>query len=109
MLFVCVHNAGRSQMAAALMSHMAGGHVQVRLWMADPMVPADFVGLRDYGGADGKTYEYRLYGQPDHPDGGEWEGRSVGGGLSRRTTTSKSTAWAWPPLSAICSCGRSAL
>ncbi len=30
MLFVCVHNAGRSQMAAALLDRRAGGRVQVR-------------------------------------------------------------------------------
>jgi arsenate reductase len=29
-LFVCVHNAGRSQMAAALLDHHAGGLVHVR-------------------------------------------------------------------------------
>jgi arsenate reductase len=29
-LFVCVHNAGRSQMAAALLEHHAGGLVRVR-------------------------------------------------------------------------------
>jgi arsenate reductase (thioredoxin) len=29
-LFVCVHNAGRSQMAAALLSRMAGGRIEVR-------------------------------------------------------------------------------
>jgi arsenate reductase len=29
-LFVCVHNAGRSQAAAALMDHHAGGRVRVR-------------------------------------------------------------------------------
>lgn len=29
-LFVCVHNAGRSQMGAALLAHRAAGHVQVR-------------------------------------------------------------------------------
>ena len=29
-LFVCVHNAGRSQMAAALLQHHAGGRVIVR-------------------------------------------------------------------------------
>ena len=28
-LFVCVHNAGRSQMAAALLDHEAHGRVQV--------------------------------------------------------------------------------
>jgi arsenate reductase len=29
-LFVCVHNAGRSQMAAALLTHYAAGRVEVR-------------------------------------------------------------------------------
>ena len=29
-LFVCVHNAGRSQMAAALLNHYAAGRVEVR-------------------------------------------------------------------------------
>ncbi|MEU1523810.1 arsenate reductase ArsC [Nocardia rhamnosiphila] len=29
-LFVCVHNAGRSQMAAAFLTHLAGNRVQVR-------------------------------------------------------------------------------
>ena len=29
-LFVCVHNAGRSQMAAALLNHHAAGRVRVR-------------------------------------------------------------------------------
>ena len=29
-LFVCVHNAGRSQMAAGLLDHLAGGRVRVR-------------------------------------------------------------------------------
>jgi arsenate reductase (thioredoxin) len=28
-LFVCVHNAGRSQMAAGFMSHLSGGRVEV--------------------------------------------------------------------------------
>jgi len=29
-LFVCVHNAGRSQMAAAYLGHLSGGAVEVR-------------------------------------------------------------------------------
>ncbi|MGH2731690.1 MAG: arsenate reductase ArsC, partial [Actinomycetota bacterium] len=29
-LFVCVHNAGRSQMAAALLDHLGEGRVHVR-------------------------------------------------------------------------------
>jgi protein-tyrosine-phosphatase len=39
-LFVCVHNAGRSQMAAALLAHRAQGRVQVR---SAGSAPADAV------------------------------------------------------------------
>ncbi|WP_258341691.1 arsenate reductase ArsC [Saccharopolyspora gregorii] len=35
-LFVCVHNAGRSQMAAALLQHRAHGEVVVRSAGSDP-------------------------------------------------------------------------
>jgi protein-tyrosine-phosphatase len=35
-LFVCVHNAGRSQMAAALLDRMAEGHVSVRSAGSEP-------------------------------------------------------------------------
>jgi arsenate reductase (thioredoxin) len=35
-LFVCVHNAGRSQMAAALLDHHANGRVRVRSAGSDP-------------------------------------------------------------------------
>jgi arsenate reductase len=39
-LFVCVHNAGRSQMAAALLAHHAGDRVEVR---SAGSAPADTV------------------------------------------------------------------
>ncbi|TMD35541.1 MAG: arsenate reductase ArsC [Chloroflexi bacterium] len=35
-LFVCVHNAGRSQMAAALLNQQAGGRVRVRSAGSEP-------------------------------------------------------------------------
>jgi arsenate reductase (thioredoxin) len=35
-LFVCVHNAGRSQMAAALLDHLGEGRVRVRSAGSDP-------------------------------------------------------------------------
>jgi arsenate reductase (thioredoxin) len=35
-LFVCVHNAGRSQMAAALLDHHANGKILVRSAGSDP-------------------------------------------------------------------------
>jgi protein-tyrosine-phosphatase len=35
-LFVCVHNAGRSQMAAALLARLAGDRVRVRSAGTDP-------------------------------------------------------------------------
>ncbi|WP_405742092.1 arsenate reductase ArsC [Streptomyces sp. NBC_01525] len=38
--FVCVHNAGRSQMAAAFLAYLAGGRVQVR---SAGSAPADSV------------------------------------------------------------------
>lgn len=39
-LFVCVHNAGRSQMAAAFLTHLAGDKVEVR---SAGSAPADTV------------------------------------------------------------------
>ncbi|MFC9879454.1 arsenate reductase ArsC [Streptomyces libani] len=39
-LFVCVHNAGRSQMAAAFLTHLAQGRVEVR---SAGSAPADAV------------------------------------------------------------------
>ncbi|MET9942830.1 arsenate reductase ArsC, partial [Streptomyces halstedii] len=39
-LFVCVHNAGRSQMAAAFLTHLAEGRVEVR---SAGSAPADTV------------------------------------------------------------------
>ena len=39
-LFVCVHNAGRSQMAAAFLAHLAGDQVEVR---SAGSAPADAV------------------------------------------------------------------
>lgn len=35
-MFVCVHNAGRSQMAAGLLSHLAGDRIEVRSAGTEP-------------------------------------------------------------------------
>ena len=35
-LFVCVHNAGRSQMAAGFLTHLAAGRIEVRSAGSDP-------------------------------------------------------------------------
>lgn len=35
-LFVCVHNAGRSQMAAGYLQHLAGGNIDVRSAGSEP-------------------------------------------------------------------------
>jgi arsenate reductase len=35
-LFVCVHNAGRSQMAAGYLTHLAGGSIEVRSAGSEP-------------------------------------------------------------------------
>ena len=51
-LFVCVHNAGRSQMAAALLDHYAAGRVMVRSagsQPADHLNPAVVEALAEMG------------------------------------------------------------
>ena len=51
-LFVCVHNAGRSQMAAALLEHHAAGRVQVRsagTTPADEVNPAVVAAMAELG------------------------------------------------------------
>jgi protein-tyrosine-phosphatase len=51
-LFVCVHNAGRSQMAAALLDHHARGRVRVRSAGSDPgerVNPAVVLALAEVG------------------------------------------------------------
>jgi protein-tyrosine-phosphatase len=51
-LFVCVHNAGRSQMAAAFLTHLAGGRVEVRSAgsaPADAVNPAVVEAMREVG------------------------------------------------------------
>ncbi|MER6113594.1 arsenate reductase ArsC [Streptomyces hirsutus] len=51
-LFVCVHNAGRSQMAAAWLTHLAGDRVEVRSAgsaPADQVNPAAVEAMREAG------------------------------------------------------------
>ncbi|RKT55474.1 arsenate reductase ArsC [Saccharothrix australiensis] len=51
-LFVCVHNAGRSQMAAAWLEHLAGDRVEVRSAgsaPADEVNPAVVEAMREVG------------------------------------------------------------
>jgi arsenate reductase len=51
-LFVCVHNAGRSQMAAGWLSHLAGDRVEVRSAgsaPADQVNPAAVEAMREVG------------------------------------------------------------
>ena len=51
-LFVCVHNAGRSQMAAGLLDHHAHGRVHVRSagsTPADEINPAVVAAMREVG------------------------------------------------------------
>ena len=51
-LFVCVHNAGRSQMAAAFLSHLSGGAVEVRSAgsaPADQVNPAAVAAMAEVG------------------------------------------------------------
>ncbi|OSC36594.1 ACR3 family arsenite efflux transporter [Mycobacterium decipiens] len=51
-LFVCVHNAGRSQMAAGLLRHLAGDHIEVRCAgtePADQINPAAVAAMAELG------------------------------------------------------------
>ncbi|MBB5107470.1 arsenate reductase ArsC [Streptomyces spectabilis] len=51
-LFVCVHNAGRSQMAAGFLAHLAGDRVDVRSagsLPADQVNPAAVEAMREVG------------------------------------------------------------
>jgi arsenate reductase (thioredoxin) len=51
-LFVCTHNAGRSQMAAALMEHLAGDRVRVRSAGTEPgdrINPTVVEAMREFG------------------------------------------------------------
>lgn len=51
-LFVCVHNAGRSQMAAAFLTHLSGGAVEVRsagTAPADTVNPVVVEAMREVG------------------------------------------------------------
>ena len=58
-LFVCVHNAGRSQMAAGLLDHHAGGRVVVRSAGSAPAAeinPAVVDAMREIGIDISKEY-----------------------------------------------------
>ncbi len=51
-LFVCVHNAGRSQMAAGWLNHLAGDRIEVRSagsTPADQVNPAAVEAMREVG------------------------------------------------------------
>ena len=51
-LFVCVHNAGRSQMASALLTHLAGDRIEVRsagTEPADQINPAAVAAMAELG------------------------------------------------------------
>ena len=51
-LFICVHNAGRSQMAAGLLNHLAQGRIQVRSAGSEPtnqLNPAVVEAMREIG------------------------------------------------------------
>jgi Low molecular weight phosphotyrosine protein phosphatase len=45
-LFVCVHNAGRSEMAAGYLNHLAGGRIEVRSAGSEPADKINPVAVR---------------------------------------------------------------
>lgn len=59
-------------------------HVAATVWYVSNTVPPAFVGSEPWPSPAGMTYTYSLFGDPDNPDGGVWEGESAGDGdLSR--------------------------
>jgi arsenate reductase (thioredoxin) len=65
-LFVCVHNAGRSQMAAALLDHHADGRVVVRSAGSDPadrLNPAVVAAMAEVGLDLSREFPKPLTGQ----------------------------------------------
>jgi protein-tyrosine-phosphatase len=68
-LFVCVHNAGRSQMAAALLDHHAKGRVSVRSAgsaPADSINPAVAAALEEVGLDVGQAFPKPLTDEAAH-------------------------------------------
>jgi protein-tyrosine-phosphatase len=68
-LFVCVHNAGRSQMAAALLDHLSDGRVTVRSAGSEPAdrVNPDVVTAMDELGLDvSREFPKPLTGEAVH-------------------------------------------
>ena len=62
-LFVCVHNAGRSQMAAALLDQRAGGRVRVRSAGTEPAAeinPSVVAAMAEVGVDVTKAFPKRL-------------------------------------------------
>jgi arsenate reductase len=71
-LFVCVHNAGRSQMAAGWLRHLAGGAVEVRSAGSEPadqINPVAVEAMREVGiditGQSPKRLEYQTAQEVD--------------------------------------------
>jgi arsenate reductase len=68
-LFVCVHNAGRSQMAAALLDHLSDGSVTVRSAGSEPAdrINPDVVTAMDELGLDvSREFPKPLTGEAVH-------------------------------------------
>lgn len=58
-------------------------HVRATLWMANPNVAPDFVGLQEYPRPEGQVFEYVIEGDPRNPSGGAWVGASERGRFAR--------------------------
>src|ERR1700759_327599 len=71
-LFVCVHNAGRSQMAAGWLRHLAGDRVEVRSAGSEPadqINPAAVEAMREVGiDITGRTPERLAYETAQNSD-----------------------------------------
>ena len=63
-LFVCVHNAGRSQMAAGYLHHLSGGAVEVRSAGSEPADKINPVAVA--GDGRGRHRHHRRTAQDPH-------------------------------------------
>ena len=53
-------------------------HARTVVWMVDNNVHPNFVGGQPWPSAEGKLFEYTLFGDPNKPEGGEWGPNNVG-------------------------------
>ena len=67
-LFVCVHNAGRSQMAAGTLRHLAGDAVDVRTAGSAPADTINPAAVEGCGRHPGGPFDGAVHSRAGHPE-----------------------------------------